>query len=88
MKSSFLLIGIFAVLACFVVPALMSHHGFSKSQSIDSKEQHLHKKNGFSKDKKSDYFNRYQDWGNDEDWSNEDMMQHPIDEAPRKVIVY
>lgn len=83
MKSSFMLIGGFAILVCLAVRCLASHHGFSKSQSIDAKEQYTHK-NGFNRDKKVDY-HRYQVW--DEDWSNEDMMQHPIDEAPRKVIL-
>ena len=81
MKSSAIWIGGLAILVCLAVRCLASHHGFSKSQSIDAKEQYSHK-NGFSRDKKLDY-HRYQDW--DEDWSNEDMMQHPIDEAPRKV---
>jgi len=81
MKGYFL-IATFTILAYLIVPALMSHHGFSKSQSIDAKEQYSHKKNGLSKSNKHDYFARYQDW--DQDWSNEDMQQHPIDEAPRK----
>lgn len=85
MKSTFILIGGFAILLCLAVRCLASHHGFSKSQSIDAKEQYSHK-NGFNRDKKIDYYHRYQDW--DEDWSNEDMMQHPIDEAPRKVCVF
>jgi hypothetical protein len=33
------------------------------------------------KDKKD--FRRYEDWGMD--WSDADMMQHPIDEGPRRV---
>jgi len=83
MKSSIYLIGTIAVLACLVMPCLMSHHGSSKSQSIDAKEQSFsHKKSGLNRNNKHDYYARYQDW--DEDWSNEDMMQHPIDESPRK----
>lgn len=78
-----LIVGALTIFA-LVAPCLMSHHSFSKSQSIDDKELYSHKKNGYNKDKKQDYFARYQDW--DEDWSNEDMMQHPIDESPRKVI--
>lgn len=33
------------------------------------------------RDKKD--FHRYEDWGMD--WSDADMMQHPIDEGPRRV---
>ena len=33
------------------------------------------------KDKRD--FRRYEDWGMD--WSDADMMQHPIDEGPRRV---
>lgn len=84
--KSFILIACFTILACMVVPCLMSHHGFSKSQSIDAKEQYTHKKSGFTRNNKHDYFARYQVW-DDLDWSNEDMMQHPIDESPRKVTV-
>lgn len=83
--KSFIFIGFVTILLCLIVPCLMVHHGLSKSQSIDAKDQYSHKKSGYARDKKNDYYHRYQDW--DEDWSNEDMMQHPIDEAPRKVMI-
>jgi len=68
MKSYFVTLAIFLV----CVHLCVAH----KSQDLDEKD-HTHKK---EKDKKD--FHRYEDWGLD--WSDADMMQHPIDEAPRR----
>ena len=45
----------------------------SEKESFNKKE----------KEKDSNDFHRYEDWGMD--WSDADMMQHPIDEGPRRV---
>lgn len=44
----------------------------------------LHEKDSVEKkDRDKKDFHRYEDWGMD--WSDADMMQHPIDEGPRRV---
>lgn len=47
--------------------------------------QDLHEKDAHKKDKDKKDYHRYEDWGLD--WSDADMMQHTIDEAPRRVSV-
>lgn len=58
-----------------ILLALGSTHAglndLNEKDSVDKKDR----------DKKD--FHRYEDWGMD--WSDADMMQHPIDEGPRRV---
>ena len=58
-----------------ILLALGSAHAglndLNEKDSVDKKDR----------DKKD--FHRYEDWGMD--WSDADMMQHPIDEGPRRV---
>lgn len=82
MKTLIILItlSVVVVLAMLVCETSASFNSFHKPQNVDGKEGYSRRK---QHDKMGDYISRYQDW--DEDWSDEDMMQHPIDEAPRKV---
>jgi hypothetical protein len=69
-----------AVVLLLIDHSLAAFDSRSKSQMLDNKAGYSRKK---QTDKGHDMYSRYQDW--DEDWADEDMMQHPIDEAPRKV---
>jgi len=51
-------------------------NGLPKAQDLDEKDS------GNKKEKDRKDHHRYEDWG--QDWSDADMMQHPIDEAPRR----
>lgn len=79
MKSTWTLVGLLLV-GLLAALALASHNSLSKPQMVDGKHSYTSKK---QHDKMYHDFGRYQDWN--EDWSDEDMQQHPIDEAPRKV---
>jgi len=48
---------------------------------VNGKERAVDKKERLGSHKEEDH-RRYEDWGLD--WSDADMMQHPIDEAPRR----
>lgn len=69
-----LLVTIFLVLALIS----LTTGDVNKSQKTEPKDGYKKQK-----EKKHSDWARYQDWG--EDWSQEEMMQHPIDEAPRRV---
>ena len=76
-----LLLLVFAVL--LVLATLCGQRG--RVQASGSGVNDVSEKESFSKrqkDKDAD-FHRYEDWGMD--WSDADMMQHPIDEGPRRV---
>ena len=65
---------VFAILAlsCFEVT-------FSGNAVNDVSDKATYEK----KERDKSDFHRYEDWGMD--WSDADMMQHPIDEGPRRV---
>lgn len=68
------------VLAFFLVLLDISFaaNGVIKSQDVGEKL-------GSKKDKDvGKEYHRFEDWGG-QDWSEAEMMQHPIDEAPRRV---
>lgn len=71
-----------AAVAIFLVLIDVSFeaNGVHKTQDLSGKEQD--KKSHDKAAGKEDH-HRYEDWGMD--WSDADMMQHPIDEAPRRV---
>lgn len=67
---------VFAILAisCFEV-------SFSGDAVNDVSDKATYEK----KEREKSDFHRYEDWGMD--WSDADMMQHPIDEGPRRVRI-
>lgn len=69
---------ILITLVLLYLPTIFSYRDIEKLQGLQEKTDY--KK---IRDAKKAYYHHYEDW--DLDWSNEDMMQHPIDEAPRKV---
>lgn len=76
MKSVAVILGLSCLLVLMVTPPA-SASGDNDVNDVSDKESYEKKE----RDKKD--FRRYEDWGMD--WSDADMMQHPIDEGPRRV---
>lgn len=66
-----------------LVLAILAIVCFEVSLSGDAVNDVSEKATYEKKEREKGDFHRYEDWGMD--WSDADMMQHPIDEGPRRV---